>query len=127
MAQARNDETCIPAALFPNKGPDIASPFSFISPFFSIFFLYLIAKREGENEGDFFTSPLPTFWKGFISPLQHGVGGMGACVASSTAEGLVYVEMRVKITVSAGMSVRMGLVHTHKENVTLCIFDDGCM
>lgn len=52
---------------------------------------------------------------------------MGACVASSTAEGLVYVEMRVKITVSAGMSVRMGLVHTHKENVTLCIFDDGCM
>ena len=77
------------------------------------FFLYLIAKREGENEGDFFTSPLPTFWKGFISPLQHGVGGMGACVASSTAEGLVYVEMRVKITVSAGMSVRMGLVHTH--------------
>lgn len=113
MAQARNDETCIPAALFPNKGPDIASPFSFISPFFSIYFLYLIAKREGENEGDFFTSPLPTFWKGFISPLQHGVGGMGACVASSTAEGLVYVEMRVKITVSAGMSVRMGLVHTH--------------
>lgn len=46
-----------------------------------IFFVTLIAQRERETgkEWDFFTSQLPTFWKDFISLLQHGVGDGCLC------------------------------------------------
>ena len=45
---------------------------------------------------------------------------MGAYVAPCTAEGLVSVEMHLKITLSAGMSARMGLVHTHTHTRGKC-------
>lgn len=132
MVQACDDEICIPAPLFPNKDPDIASPPSCISVLRLSLFLFLSdciekgRERERERErGGFLYQPAANFLERFHHPA-FGMGWrMGVCVAASTAEDLCALRCVLKLPRTWGCVWGWGLYcgYTSTRGITWpCVF-----
>lgn len=127
MAQARNDETCIPAALFPNKGPDIASPSSFILPLFLYFFFIWLHRERERMRGISLPAHCQLFGK--VSSARFSMESGDGCLCSSIHSWGVSERWNASQNhLKRGDECEDGACsHAHVENVTLRIFDDGCI